>query len=45
MKNLYPIKKIIKQDMKLSFQDLYIIFAECFNCLVIEIKGEYPYES
>ncbi len=45
MKNSYLIKKIIKQDMKLSVQDLYRIFAEFFNGLAIEIMGEYPYES
>ena len=45
MKNLYLIKKNIKQGMKLSVQYFYRIFPECFNCLVIEIKGEYPYES
>ena len=45
MKNLKLIKKFIKEDMKVSFQDLYSIFAEFFNGLVIEIKGEYPYES
>ena len=45
MKNLYLIKKIIKQDMKLSVQALFRIFAEFFNGPVMEIRGEYPYES
>ena len=45
MKNLKLIKKIIKEDMKVSFQDLYSIFEESFNGLFIEIKWQYPYES
>ena len=45
MKNLNLIRKIIKEDMIVSVQGLYSNFAEFFNGLVIEIKGEYPYES
>ena len=45
MKNLNLNNKIIKENMKLSVQDILRIFAEFFNGLVIVIKGEYPYES
>ena len=31
--------------MKTSVKDSYSIFTEFFNGVVIEIKGEYPYES
>ena len=45
MKNLNLNKKIIKEYMKVYVQDILRIFAEFFNGLVIEIKGEYPYET
>ena len=45
MKYLNLIRKIIKVYKKVSVQDILRIFAEFFNGLVIEIKGEYPYES
>ena len=45
MKNFYLINKISKKYRNVSVEDYSMTFAEFFNVLVFEIKGEYPCES
>ena len=45
MKNLNLFIKIPKEERNVSVQYSSMTFAEFFNGLVFEIKGEYPYGS